>query len=279
MNDVFVYYIWSWQDIENIADWDQPILYSIASLRRWNKTVKVIVIDIGLGNINWDHWPTTLNFEILHNYCEKICNLNKNCDFTSLVLRKPICCHKLSNDLSYSRMIVCDADIIWLKNPLPLAGNPNFFCHNKENSGFFYFSKNNEGHLFLRRWSYQCRLCVENEKYRNEIHLWAKKLSHRNPEILLLEEDVMLYTQIKLSNNHLCKFTQDVLIAGNCKNIKPHKGVHFHSHLKVCKTAFIKQCKEVVNVLKEVLPAELFGFNLPMSKSCELIEIIKGNQI
>lgn len=294
MNNVFVYFMWSKNPVDDIAAWGQPILYSIMSLRKFNKTDEVIVVDVSKGKINWGEYPKLLNFKVLTDFVVKEINTNvfdispdfqinektmTTCYGYNHVMHKVICCQQLSEKLHYDVMIVSDADIIWTQNPFPLLGNTNYFCHNQDNSGFYYFKKNSAGMNFLKLWSEDAKLCLDEKDYAKKIHTWLQTAhAGRKGNPALSEEDLMLYTQSK--HPDLIQFVHDVKVLLDCHNVSCWKGLHFHVWFvdhAVSKTDFVIHVKELREIFSEYLTIESRMF--PLSKSCELLSFLKKKKI
>ena len=110
-----------------------PTLLSIATLRAVNPSIKITVLD-GSEESDWGTFKKNLDFEVRPiEFCLKerwqhiqgwqhlsrIFDLNRHADVDDV--------------------IYCDSDVFWLKDPLPLACDPEKFCFDGYNTGYFYF--------------------------------------------------------------------------------------------------------------------------------------------
>lgn len=139
MNTAVVYHWWA---LENDQSPNQniriPILASIATLRSVNKDVAIYVLDGSDQIQDWKHYPDKLKFTVVRNnfqlaeykHLNGWRNLSRLFDMALFDLAIP-----------EENIIYCDADIFWLQDPLPFQQNPEKFCFNGYNSGYFYYNK------------------------------------------------------------------------------------------------------------------------------------------
>ncbi len=117
MNVIYLYYG------NQIESKKIPIIYSISSLRKFNKDCQIYVIDISDKNNDWSEWQEKLQFRVIFKKA-KIYDF-----FTSDQLSQlpaSIICTKYLDVLSFTKnlnediCVYCDCDVIWIKNPYPL---------------------------------------------------------------------------------------------------------------------------------------------------------------
>jgi hypothetical protein len=172
MNDFAIIYHW-WSEkntpvIENLAD---PIIFSIISVRYFNKDVPIYVIDVSQRQNNWQNYPSLLNFKVVTKPAS-IDKLKKN-NFHPVVSRVWDI-NWLTDKIKENKIIFCDSDIFWIKNIFPLLGLENDPClknfHCGMNNGFFYYDKNSN--LSKSIWNLLINIvdkCCEDVVYANDI--------------------------------------------------------------------------------------------------------------
>jgi hypothetical protein len=142
-----IYHWWgSSNDAPPYANLRAPILLSIATLRAVSD-IPITVLDMTFENgkpvhNDWRHFPEKLDFKVTKSpfwherFKEKIPgyrHLSRIMDVKFEAL----------NDHNHDVTIMyVDSDVFFLRNPLPLRGNPNKFCFNGWNTGLFYHQMN-----------------------------------------------------------------------------------------------------------------------------------------
>jgi hypothetical protein len=110
-----------------------PAILSIATLRAVNPTIEIILIDISeKPDDGWLYFQKKLNFKVV-----KVDARFKNWDHKHWQLFSRIPDVKAVNE---GPTIYCDSDIFWFRDPLPLNQDPNKFCFDIWNAGFYYYN-------------------------------------------------------------------------------------------------------------------------------------------
>lgn len=140
MKETIVVYHW-WGDEKEqpiYSNMSHPIILSISSLRAVNPTIKIIVLNCSKYNPSQnelEHFKEKLNFDILP------INFTLEEHYSKVkgyqLLSRLFDIRKI--DATNQIVIYCDSDVFWLKDPLPLECDPQKFCFDGFNSGFFYY--------------------------------------------------------------------------------------------------------------------------------------------
>jgi hypothetical protein len=112
-----------------------PIILSIATLRAHNKDIPIVVMDLSEGPQDWEDYPDKLDFTVDKVDTYLPIDLQRY-GFephphhgVGLTESKPIDLRMMSRPFDYwkcgerqiqNKILGCDSDIFWLKNPLPL---------------------------------------------------------------------------------------------------------------------------------------------------------------
>ena len=145
-NLIYYYFKDTNERLPAYKDLANPVTLSIATFRKWNKTAKIHVLDVSRVDQDWGNWPEKLNFQVFKNSQLTNEDRKKGQDkFCYGMLSKPstVYEHVKKHILHHSTVIVCDADLFFVKNPFPLAvDHTRGICCSLENVGYWYFMNN-----------------------------------------------------------------------------------------------------------------------------------------
>ena len=111
-----------------------PITLSIATLRAQNPTIPIKILDFSEYPEDWGCFPEKLNFEVIN------ADLFLK-DYSHIAgYRQLSRIFDIRRHFTSGTVIYCDSDVFWFKDPLPLNKNPQKFCYDGYNSGFFYYN-------------------------------------------------------------------------------------------------------------------------------------------
>ena len=164
MDYAVVYYWWANNDLFPWQDLANPIIWSIATLRFVNQDIAVYVVDVSDRPHDWGDLPSLLRFEVIHT---KSLFRPTNVDKRLLVglMAKIFDISEAVYLIPEQKVIVCDADILWLKNPLPLAMEKDGeldHLYASGNTGVWYFDKENpEAKMVLDLWRTTSEMTVK----------------------------------------------------------------------------------------------------------------------
>ena len=113
-----------------------PILTSIATLRGCNRRVPIYVLDY--SGQDWSDWPKKLNFEAIH-WTPKLSEYVNIPSDGSIVASRFWDVWEFAKQIKAETIAFCDADVFWLRNPLPIK--PSTGINMNGNAGYFYFNK------------------------------------------------------------------------------------------------------------------------------------------
>lgn len=164
-----------WEDQRN------TIPLAIATLRKWNKDVKVYVADASDEYIEWGDFPKALNFKVIRianplgrNMVNCYTDMNRpNIKMYPTLLSKPLAVANVALVAPEQQIIYSDADIFWIKDPFPLLGDiQKDFCVGW-NTGIYYYDKANWfAQRWLDMWKGACLLAMNEWLYREKLHEW-----------------------------------------------------------------------------------------------------------
>ena len=174
--------VYHWWGFGSCISKSVPVILSIATLRSVNPKIEIKVVDISdKQNDDWLYFQNKLNFEVV-----KINGKfrDSNHKFWRLFSRIP----DVYNNNKQGTTIYCDSDVFWLRDPLPLYKNPNKFCFNIWNAGFFYYNKTEEVEKIFSIYERYILATMKDEKFCETI----KYVINKN----LKEEKVKSITEI-----------------------------------------------------------------------------------
>lgn len=175
-----------------------PLIHSIATLRGTGCTDSVIVMDVSEKPQSFNGWDRKLNFSvlrwkpILHTYQNKPGwkNLSRLFDI-----------HEFCTTVDCYGVIYCDTDVFWLKNPYPLLQDPNKFCFNGYNSGFFYFDiRSPDVSNFFELFKAFTLTALNDDNFR----VITRSYTDYNEWYYVLDETILTYMGVKMP--HLFNF-------------------------------------------------------------------------
>lgn len=263
-----IYYYYSLKK-NNIAyeDLANPIIFSIATFRKWDKKSKIFILDASPFKNEWGNYPEILNFEVVKNpiSLKEKQKINETTSVGNSVkhylLSKPKQVYNLVKNKIKEKecVVVVDADIFFLKNPFPLECKyKENFCIHAKNTGYYYFLKNKKNIKILKKWYEICEEAIENKNLQKEIiEITNKKFIQ---EEVVWEYFLKKYSSIKNIKNYseyenfwFNYIYQEKHDLSKIKNI--HLCIHFDNE-KLCrqnKGLFCIYIKELKHYLKEVL--------------------------
>jgi len=154
MKPAVIYHVF-WRDNGRDAynDMQVPVVLAISTLRAVNPTIPIYVLECGQVRREWSHFPEKLHFSVVYADFELE---KKHHAALHSASKSSVVCSRLSDVNEFAKqipedlIIYSDADVFWLRDPLPLdcAGEKRFCLNN--NTGFFYYDKNSsEANWFL----------------------------------------------------------------------------------------------------------------------------------
>jgi hypothetical protein len=270
-------------------DLSNPILFSIATFRKWNKKNKIYVLDVSPIHMNWGDFPDILNFEVIrkplaiknntHNETNSVGGGVKN--YLLLKPKKIYEAIKEKTNLG-NCVMVSDADVFFIKNPIPLEANyKENFCIHKKNTGFYYFQngKKNIEQTF-RLWLETCEIAINNLSLQNDI----KKITKKD---FIQEETVWEYIR-KIKNVSYQEISDYEnfwfnFIYNDKFDLSKVKNIHYCIHLKnpvvkkEKKGLFCMYIKELRSIIEETFQSKLY--DIIGNFDCEEFSIKDKNKI
>lgn len=143
MNDSAVYYHWfgSPNEPPPYSNMRVPIIVSIATLRAVSD-IPIIVMDVSEHKTDWGNFPNKLNFHVIKTKCQLSHYKGiKGWQHLSRLF-------DLEKYAQHETVIYSDSDLFWLLDPKPLLCNPNRFCFDGYNTGFFYYKSSENNNFF-----------------------------------------------------------------------------------------------------------------------------------
>jgi hypothetical protein len=152
-----VVYHW-WGDNPQVKPYQNmasPIIPSIAVLRAHNRSIPITVLDLSCDPQEWGCFPELLNFKLVRWTPRLDLRLHKSSKLCSRVWDV----WEYAKQIKQRNILFTDADIFWLRNPLPLVlQEPDgeiqkFYC--SSNTGVWYFDKTSEiSDEVIRLWKF-----------------------------------------------------------------------------------------------------------------------------
>ena len=172
MEPALIYHYWSDRGGPVGLDFKNPLILSMATFRKFNRTSRIYVIDTSKKQIcnDWGDWPGRIGFEV-HRREHALYKIEGRCvgpngiHMYHRLLSKPATIYDFSNTLEQPIIIFSDSDLMWVKNPFPLeADYTRCFCAN-HNTGFFYYDRSLPLiHKVFDLWTAFCtQACVNNQ--------------------------------------------------------------------------------------------------------------------
>lgn len=175
----FIYWYFNHNGILVRDDRNNPIIPSIASLRYWNPSIDIFVIDVSKAENDWEDYPEQFRFKVIKQD-SVYHNIYQKSDFLGPVslelLGKTHDVWSLCQTLGHERFAVLDSDLFWMQDPLPLYGGDkvDFYISSDGNTGFYYHHKDAEDFVYL--WRGLNNMAVYEEKFRKMI---SQKSKHK----------------------------------------------------------------------------------------------------
>ena len=181
MNSAFIYHWWAEKPEDGHGNEDgppytnlrTPIVPSIATLRAQNKDIPIYVLDGTNFDVDWGEFPEVLNFKVvkfeqtLKEYSHRPGwrHLSRIFDLQTF--------HK---EIPEDIIVYGDSDVFWFNDPLPLMSNPDKFCCNCYNTGYFYYNKNSEAVKHFFEAFNECTLnALDNKEFREKVLSFTEK--------------------------------------------------------------------------------------------------------
>lgn len=273
-----IYHYWHKRDCLSL---DYPIIVSIATLRAQNASIPIYVLDCSRRTVDWKEFPRTLNFTVVP---WRFRLPRKR--FRGLVLwehsSKAFDLPEFAEKIEQSKIIFCDSDVFWLRNPLPLASEAHIdrFCCRPENTGFFYFDKHSSAvKEFIKLWQATIVAAIYDMRIRKSI--WTACRLDQSTKLPLHEEMVHYYVR----ND---RFAFDIPMAENQRlkpgvtenDLKDAKNLHIMQVFWPGKRGLIGlHIRELLDSMKNTLDSEqlrlLFGSRLPTAADLPVLELAK----
>jgi len=161
MNQALIYYYFNEFGTTAYDNMENPVVLSIATFRKFDTTTPIHVIDVSDQEQEWLHFPKKLDFEVFRQphalkHCENVVYMPEETRLNLGRLAKPLDVFELSLYCNQEMIMVCDADVLFTKDPFPLTSDfSKHFCFG---NGLYYFEKSslNTERIF-EIW---CGLCV-----------------------------------------------------------------------------------------------------------------------
>ena len=166
---IAVYHCWSEEGepapYQNVRT---PVVLSIATLRA-TSNMPVVVLDMTDEETDWSYLPDRLNFSVargdfaLKEYAGQVKGYKH--------LSRIFDIHKWATiNACDKKIIYCDSDVFFVKDPIPLKGQISKFCWDGWNTGFFYYKQNSEIYnRFYELFDQHTKEAILSEGVRNEM--------------------------------------------------------------------------------------------------------------
>jgi hypothetical protein len=245
MQTAFVYHFFSqFNTVINEVE-HSPILCSIASLRK-HSDIPIYVIDHTPNLHDWEDYCCKLKFEVISFDCDLKIETSPfrnffNCKY---FLKKVIDIKFFFG--KFERVVYCDSDIFWLKDPFPLVDGD--FCTtftNKGfyNSGYYYFKNLN----FLNFWIEIINESIKYKSFRKDIFNFLHETkTHFFPNILT-DETTMTFAAHHFKEKIILQ-KEVSIYDNNTKNLM--KGIHVVSRFTKNKKKFFEHIQSGKDIEK-----------------------------
>lgn len=277
MKPAVVYHWWHdpIKDIHVYNNLRVPLIISIATLRGSDPNIPIYVLNGSDVNVSWLDFPEKLNFKVVpYSFClgdyrdrpgwNLLSRLNDVADFSK----------QIEEDL----IIYSDCDVFWLNSPFPVEQNPDKFCFDRYNSGFFYFDKRSANtQKFFELFKAYVLTALNDENFR----VITRQYASEDSWTYVLDETILYYMSCKLDNifnivgpyEHLAPWTQAEIMrvidfdkirmmhihGTSVKNELEHD-YERHNHARGLSCILIKEFYErIIKVLKEDDLKLIFG--------------------
>lgn len=229
-----------------------PLLYSIATLRRWSN-LPVFVIDKTPQFHDWQHYPKMLDFTVIKDDLER---------WPNVLFGRIFDLKEHMSDMS-ERIVFCDSDIFWI-DEISLQDDDYFHTSfapkngvTWANSGFFYFRRNTCGDDFFQHW-------CDNLKNWKEKSIDDYTIALNNDR-RITDESTLAFT-VHHTPNQVKQQHEVLTLMKGCEYV-PCRGVHVVSDFCQMKLKFASDIIEINNALREVLSGDPIINNLGSGKS------------
>jgi len=203
MSQALVYYYFNDFGSTAYDDLKNPVVLSIASFRKFDKATPVYVIDVSDQKQEWLHFPKKLGFELFRQnhalkHCENVVHIPENTPLSLPRLAKPLDVFELSLYCNQEVIMVCGADVLFMKSPFPLRCDfSKSFC---SGSGLCYFEKSSlNTHKIFETWGSLCLAAAINPLMQTRIIESTRRGPRERPRLahLLNENTCWKYLQHK----------------------------------------------------------------------------------
>ena len=146
-----------------------PIIPSIASLRRLIPDIPIYVVDVSNVENEWEDYPAKFNFTVTRKLF-KFWRYKFQNDYGNTsreLLSKVYDCDELAAGLEEKYVAVVDSDLFWVQPPDLEVEDGFYINHNKwANSGLYLYNKDNE---VIHLWKAINRLALEDREFRIDV--------------------------------------------------------------------------------------------------------------
>lgn len=284
MDNVVLYHWWG-QGGKVAHNMTFPVILSIATLRAHNPDVPIVVMDLSQGLQDWEEYQLKLNFKVERISPFLPLDLDRygfRPTFWHAVGEtntKPIDLHMMSRPFDYwkcgqrqtqNKVLGCDSDIFWLRDPFPLVYEdemgkiPQFVVDG--NLGLFYYDKRSkEANKTGNIWMAFCLQAIYDPEFRREII----EVTPHYPNII--DEMIMNWAIIKnIANTQDTHRWENFHISGLRSYVSREeiltKVKNVHLLFSICgnqRGRFCQCIKELYDALLSVLPQsdldDIFG--------------------
>lgn len=250
----FIYHFYNTSGCLDIEQHKEaPVILSIASLRAFNKSVKIYVLDRTFGKTNWKQWSDLLNFKVIfiNGYFEKT-SINLDTKDIRFMQEKVFDIASFIETIPESHIVYCDADIFWIKDPLPLEFDKFSFSiqqNKKINSGFYFFDKNKNDHkVFFTLWQHYLLKSLVDKNFATILKKEAKYEC-------ISDESSLIYTADQIDDFFYSKtfVVRNVMKEEDLLNIQDEKGIHCIWLYKIDKRKFCLEHEILSSIVKPFL--------------------------
>ena len=193
MKNAIVYHWWTESCVFVKDDLFNPILYSIATIRRHNQEVPIYVINLS-PEAEWGVYPKTLNFNVLNKHSK----FTKNSGYQNNLMSRVFDIIEVAQTIEEEDILFNDSDVFWIKDPFPLMNDTKVFNCN-QNNGVFYYNKHSiEAMNFIREWQHDTHRTVNDPDFRSKLLHDMQFASN----FKIHDELIMRYTQKRLPDSY-----------------------------------------------------------------------------
>lgn len=144
----------------------KPVLFSIASLRRYQPTAKVFIVDTSLASQDWASYQRELDFEVIPSEANPIPIGYPLADGRSMERLWNLIDHTQITD---EVVVSVSSDLIFLDDPEPIPGMLDSLVGG-DRDGLFAFRRTSEkAKWMMRKWQGLCSAFVQGGPFQREV--------------------------------------------------------------------------------------------------------------